>query len=548
MCLTSPLELEASGPLATINKYFLSDVPPVALSNVLKIFIDELLFNSINRGRSLLLLFIGCRMNDMGIHIGLLIGSVVLVTSADLRRPGSLPLGTLWLASTTMYGGLGVLLPYNSDEQANSSQLVQLLSQNTLIISIIGFALGYCAVKRLLMHYGLREINFSLSPADNKVFGTYVLFLQAFVAIYFAFSILLDLPDRYNTYPSSTLFGKLFNSISLVSLLGPAAYFYLARQIRANRKYTLSRFVNPSILLAALNLFFTLKTGSRSLLLGLILSFVIGWVIAHPSKRTVIQTGVFLIILTILFIPVGEALRIARSDSDFYRANPRYANSLLTSSLKTPLDFRQISKQLVRHPLDRSVYGLVATCQQRLSTTDTSTQSVDKYYIRYEGPCNEKTKAHIGTKYWPSLQIILRDLSQGSSRALFPSGPYLSTLETNLHGKPNDTPNTEAPSLRADVFYRFGTGGVFLTFLFLGALYGGFNSVLAYLFVGANLFGMMTVALLPLTLLTGNLSLTLLSQIWLFTIQLPKNMVIIYVAGCSAGLLATRITRQQSNI
>lgn len=484
----------------------------------------------------------------MGIQIALLIGFVVLVSLADLRRPGSLPLGMLWLASTTMYGGLGVVLPYNSDQQDSSSQLAQLLSQNTFIVSIIGFALGYIAVKRLLMLYGLREIKFSLPQAGSNVYSNYVFCLQAFVAIYFAFSILLDLPDRYNTYPASTIFGKLFNSISLVSLLGPAAYFSLAGHIRTKKKYMLRRFVNPGILMAVLNLLFTLKTGSRSLLLGLILSFVIGWVMAHPSKRSVMQTGILLIILAMIFIPFGEALRIARSNSDFYRANPQHANSLLMSSLARPLDFRQISKQLLRHPLDRSVYGLVATCQQRLSSAESSTQSIDTSNVRYEDSCNTKTTAHIGTKYWPSHQIVLRDLLKGSSRSLFPSVAYLRTLETNLYGKPNNTPNTEAPSLRADVFYRFGTGGVFLVFSSLGALYGGYNYFLTRLLRGANLFGITTVVLLPLTLLTGNLSLTLLSQIWLFTIQLPKNILIVYVAGCSAGFLATRITRQQNNL
>ena len=116
---------------------------------------------------------------------------------------------------------------------------------------------------------------------------------------------------------------------------------------------------------AVYNLMLVLKSGSRSILLGLLLA----WLTHSASRRVFVQAVAAVAFLLLIFVPFSEALRIARSDSDFYRSNPVHAAALLQASMLRQPKLNVILKQLDRHPFDRSIYKTVSDCQDSLSRT-----------------------------------------------------------------------------------------------------------------------------------------------------------------------------------
>jgi hypothetical protein len=151
--------------------------------------------------------------------------------------------------------------------------------------------------------------------------------------------------------------------------------------------------------------------------------------------------------------------------------------------------------------------------------------------------CDAARRGHISTDYWPSPKSIFAGMASADYSLLFPTQAYLHRLEITLYKSIDQISKGEAPSLRADAYYRFGFIGVFLVYLCLGSLYGAFNSACFYLLRHATVYAKLNVAMLPLTLLTGNLSLGLLTQLWLFVVALPKNVCVLLAVGYGINIL-----------
>jgi hypothetical protein len=484
----------------------------------------------------------------MGIKFFILVVAVTAILSEDLKRRDQLPLGGIWIVSSLIYGGLGIVLGLRALWQQPIPNPIALaadqLTFDVLSLALLGFAAGYCVIKRILAVAHTGEMRIAVLIRQASGFSFYSLLVQLLVAGYLLASILLDLPDRYNSYPGSTIIGKILNSISFATLLGPASFFCLGWQVRACTSWPKSRMAVLTGSAAVLNLMLVLKTGSRSILLGLLLAFLVGWLTHSASWRVFVQAVAAVALLLLIFVPFSEALRIARSDSDFYRANPVHAAALLQASMLRKPKLNVILKQLERHPFDRSIYKIVIDCQDRLSRTArgaaTAPQAV-QLSLRNGDACDADRRGHIATDYWPSFHSILAGLERADFSLLFPSQHYLKSLEINLYGATDLSSKGEAPSLRADVYYRFGFVGVFLVYLCLALLYGAFNSACFHLLCHTSVYAQLGVALLPLTLLTGNLGLGLLAQLWLFVVQLPKNICIVFAVGCAFSLLVRKL-------
>jgi hypothetical protein len=204
------------------------------------------------------------------------------------------------------------------------------------------------------------------------------------------------------------------------------------------------------------------------------------------------------------------------------------------------VELGSIYKQLDRHPLDRAVFINIRDCNNRLSRNDENLRSDPEsppLSLEDEHACNSDSRGHIASKFWPSISKILSGVTRADFSTLFPSPTYLQILQVKLYGATNLSSPGEAPSLRADSFYRYGYLGTFIIYLILGILYGGYNGLCLQLLRHATIYARLNVALLPLTLLTGNLSLGLLTQLWLFMIQLPKNLMVIVTIGFGMSLL-----------
>ena len=483
----------------------------------------------------------------MGVELFIIVFAVTVILVVDLKRRDQLPMGCIWIASSMIYGGLGIVLGLRALGHQPSTNLIDWaadqLALSVFALALIAFAGGYCLMKITLPATHACEIRIALLIRQASSFSYYSLLAQLLIAGYILISILFDLPDRYNTYPGSTMIGKIISSLSLTTLLGPAAFFCLGWQARKSTSWPKSSMAKLTCSAAVFNLMLVLKTGSRSILLGLLVSFLIGWLAHSASRRIYVQVVGAVLLLLLIFIPFSEALRIARSDSDFYRANPVHAVALLQASLRRQPEPNVILKQLDRHPLDHSIYKIVAECQDSLLRTGrvAAKDSRAVQLSRRNGDdCDVGRPGHIATKYWPSLTRILAGFSRADFSLLFPSQPYLHSLEINLYGITNLSSKGEAPSLRADVYYRFGFVGVLLVYLCLGFLYGAFNCACFYLLRHTNVYSQLSVGLLPLTLMTGNLSLTLLTQIWLLAVQLPKNICIVFVVGSMINVFAKR--------
>lgn len=483
----------------------------------------------------------------MGIELFIIVFAITVILVVDLKRQDQLPMGCIWIASSLIYGGLGIVLGSRALGQQPSTNPVDLaadqLALSVFALALIAFAGGYCLMKITLPATNACEIRIALLIRQASAFSYYSLLVQLLIAGYILISILFDLPDRYNSYPNSTIIGKIISSLSLTTLLGPAAFFCLGWQARMCTSWCKSSMAYLTYSAAVFNLMLVLKTGSRSILLGLLLAFLIGWLAHSASRRIYVQVVGAVVLLILIFIPFSEALRIARSDSDFYRANPVHAVRLLQASLWRQPELNVILNQLDRHPLDHSIYKTVAECQDsllRIGRGAAKDSRAVQLSQRNGDDCDVGRRGHIATEYWPSLTRILAGLSRADFSLLFPTQPYLHSLEITLSGITNQISKGEAPSLRADVYYRFDFVGVLLVYLFLGLLYGAFNCACFYLLRRTNVYSQLSVGLLPLTLMTGNLSLTLLTQTWLLAVQLPKNICIVFVVGFVINVFAKR--------
>jgi len=480
----------------------------------------------------------------IGFKFLILVLAITAILAEDLKRRDQLPLGCIWIVSTLIYGGLGILLGLRAPWQQPRPILIPLavdqLAFDVLTLALFGFAAGYWVIKRILEVTHAGELRIALLIRNRVAFKYYTLLAQLLLACYLFASILLDLPDRYNSYPASTVIGKIINSISLTSLLGPGAFFCIGKQLRMCTSWWNSRAVALTGSVAILNLMLVLKTGSRSLLLGLVLALLFGWFSHSTSRRSFGQAVATVVLLMLIFVPFSEALRIARSDSDFYRANPVYAAKMLQASLLRQPEFNVILKQLDRHPLDRAIYMKVSDCQYKLTRIGNGAPMGPIELQRSLGNadgCDASRRGHISTDYWPSSKSIFAGMARADFSLLFPTQAYLHRLQITLSKVIHQISKGEAPSLRADAYYRFGFIGVFLVYLCLGLLYGAFNSACFYLLRHATICAKLNVAMLPLTLLTGNLSLGLLTQLWLFVVALPKNVGVLLAIGYCINFL-----------
>ncbi len=480
----------------------------------------------------------------MGVKFLILVLAITAILAEDLKRRDQLPLGCIWIVSTLIYGGLGILLgvraPWQEPRPISIPLVVDQLAFDVLALALFGFAAGYWVIKRILAVAHAGELRIALLIRHQAAFRYYSLLVQLLLACYLLVSILMDLPDRYNSYPASTVIGKIINSISLTALLGPGAFFCLGLQARMCTSCSKSRAVVLTGSVAFFNLMLVLKTGSRSILLGLLLALLFGWFAHSTSRRSFGNAVATVVLVMLIFVPFSEALRIARSDSDFYRANPVHAAVMLQSSLLRQLELNVILKQLDRHPLDRAIYMMVSDCQYRLPQIGSGAAMDPKEHQRSLGNadgCDAARRGHISTDYWPSPKSIFAGMASADYSLLFPTQAYLHRLEITLYKSIDQISKGEAPSLRADAYYRFGFIGVFLVYLCLGSLYGAFNSACFYLLRHATVYAKLNVAMLPLTLLTGNLSLGLLTQLWLFVVALPKNVCVLLAVGYGINIL-----------
>jgi hypothetical protein len=117
----------------------------------------------------------------MGIELFVIVAAFIVIILDYIRRQDQLPVGSIWFASTFIYGGLGIILGMQAlGRQLGidaSALVVDQLALRVFTITLIGFVAGYCGIKKFLSCAHLGEIRIALLIKHSSEFNYYNLLL-----------------------------------------------------------------------------------------------------------------------------------------------------------------------------------------------------------------------------------------------------------------------------------------------------------------------------------------------------------------------------------
>ena len=487
-------------------------------------------------------------------------GSLLVIAGERLIwSKNHLPWGLIWMASSTIYITAPAIIDTTarisifSDIDVVHAQIASSKAYSTGLISF-GFGLGFlliAAISRCLENKNsgittIKPLLFEEGFASEDFFLFYC--GLACIATFALFHV-VDGFDRYNSGATSAPIATLLRSLKVESLTLYGFFFGLhgyavkiLPRFRTVKTYG-QHYHLPKAQLTAISvelaiiIFMVLKTGSRSMLAGcLITTFIAHLVSKRLSLRSAFSVLLAALIVGPVLINTFETIRIARSQSDFYKANPIHmAKRLATSAVVRP-NMNSFIIHNRREEFNDVAFIPSATCRKLLEESEAL---LNKSQIDRLKRCDSKALAEY--KYSKPL-IANRYLSkfvQGADGKSHTSGQdWQSRFRTVLGRSPDSTSKGESINLSGDLFLRGDLAFTLLGGIFLGCIYCCLSLTIG-LFTRrvGNEITKSFMYLIPLGLTSGSLFLPIDGQLWLLTTQLPKTIFICFLLGWSGSYL-----------
>ena len=477
-----------------------------------------------------------------------------------------LPWGVIWAASSTLYITGPAIIDTHSgisifaDINILHEHIIRSKTYSSGLITL-GFGMGFlltAIIRKFLKNTAPCPIKLEYSNSVEEFTGSKYFMLYCGLACIsaFAFSHLVDGFDRYNSGATGAPLALFLSSLKIDSLTLYGFFYGLCGYVskmtsNAGFKRTLKLrdpYFTAICIEAATIAFLVLKTGSRSMLAGCLITACIRYVsIRKLSIRSIMTVLLAAAVLLPISVNLFETIRIARSQSDFYRANPIHMARRLASSAVVWPSMTSVIVNNRREEFNDIAFMPSATCKELLQVAKTD---LNKPQITRVAKC-----ASPALDSYKESNPILANLYLSKFIGIVDGGSPASTHDwqsrfKEILGRAHDsTSKGESINLSGDLFLRGNLGFTLLGGLFLGSSYCCLSLVMGLMTKKTT--NPMTQALLyliPLGLTGGSLFLPIDGQLWLLTTQLPKTIVICFLLGASAKYFRKILGRLPSQI
>ena len=485
--------------------------------------------------------------------------STIWASERNTSYPYKMPWGLLWITSFFIY----IYIPIIIDSLAGQSLFSDIAEIHNQIITAkfllagticLSFSLGYHFISRLRIktppvpkvnpsssHHAIHQKSYlGISIQLIGILG--LLSLSALVAAHIP-----DTFDRYNSGATEAPFARIIQSLNLARL-SVYSFFYgigvlvsrrswweipdKADTLRAKRARSRSSAYYLTVAETLAVFLLLLKTGSRSMLIASGMSFLVGLISTRPLSRAKIIKLTAACVVVIMLLPgTFETIRIARSNSDFYRSNPSHMMVRLMGSATWKPSFRSLAIQNRREEFNEIALLKADLCSQTLAKYR---KSFADHQIKRLQACQLEV-----IDEYKNLNPLI---ANGYLSKVF-SLPLLNTLDLFRQDRVVDlkkvlaraegaTSEGEKINLGGDLYLRGG---------YIYTVFGGFLLGTSYAIVSiANCWAAyliksdvsrVLIFCLPLGLLSGALLLTIDGQVWLLLTQYPKSILTAAIAG-----------------
>lgn len=449
------------------------------------------------------------------------------------------------IMGASIFSDIGILHDQITKSKAYSSGLIT-----------IGFGLGFLAIA---ITYRLFQ-NASSNPGAAKIHrlscekrfaeGYYFVFYCGLACIAtLSFSHIVDGFDRYNSGATSAPIATILRSLKLESLTLYGFFFGLysySRRITRELR-PIKSFAKPCQLpkarlsallfeLAAI-MFLVLKTGSRSMIAGCLITVFIGHIV---HKRLSLRSLTSALLTAAIILPFSintfETIRIARSQSDFYKANPVHMAKRLASSAVVWPNMNSIFLNNRREEFNDIAFVPSKVCKKMLGDSELQLNNSEIERLRR---CDSKvldeykeSSPFLANGYFSKFIYLI---GGGSNRV---PQDWQTRFKEILGRIPESTSAGESINLSGDLFLRGNLVFAFMGGIFLGFSYCCLSLAMGFLIRGLNneitQSFMYTV---PLGLTSGSLFLPIDGQLWLLATQLPKAILVCFILGWTGDSL-----------
>ena len=498
-------------------------------------------------------------------------GSLLVIAGERLIwSKNHLPWGLIWMASSTIY----IITPAIIDTVAGISifsdiDIVhkEITGYKTYSAGFIGFGFGLgflliAVISRYLQkkNRGAAAIR-QLHLEEGFAGGNYFVFYCGLACIAsFALSHIVDGFDRYNSGATSAPIATLLRSLKVESLTLYGFFFglhgYVVKILSKLRsiKTFATPYKLPKAQLTAISfelvaiILLVLKTGSRSMLAGCLITVFI----AHIVRKRLSLHSIASILLVVaivgpVLINTFETIRVARSQSDFYKANPIHmAKRMATSAVMWP-NMNSFAINNRREEFNDVAFSPSTTCKKYLEESEAL---LNKSQIERLRRCDSK----VLTEYKDSSPFFanryLSKFVQGIDGKSHASGQDWQSRFREILGRiPESTSKGESINLSGDLFLRGDLIFTLLGGIFLGCSYCCLSLTMGLLArkVG-NKITQSFIYIIPLGLTSGSLFLPIDGQLWLLTTQLTKTIFICFLLGWSGEYLRKYTSRYRQDL
>ena len=498
-------------------------------------------------------------------------GSLLVIAGERLIwSKNHLPWGLTWISSSTIY----ITTPAVIDTVAGISifsdiDIVhkQITISKTYSIGLIsfGFGLGFlliAAISRYLQKKNPEAATIKqLHVEEGLAEGNYFIFYCGLACIAsFALSHMVDGFDRYNSGATSAPIATLLRSLKIESLTLYGFFFglhgYVVKIMPKLRsiKIFATPYKLPKAQLTAISfelaviILLVLKTGSRSMLAGcLITTFIAHIVHKRLSPRSIASILLIAVIVGPVLINTFETIRIARSQSDFYKANPIHmAKRLATSAVVWP-NMNSFVINNRREEFNDLAFSPSTSCKKFLEESEAL---LNKSQIERLRRCYSKVLAEYKDSRPFFANGYLSKFVQGiDGKSHASSQDWQSRFREVLGRVPESTSKGESINLSGDLFLRGDLIFTLLGGIFLGCSYCCLSLTMGLL---ASKVGNETtrsfIYIIPLGLTSGSLFLPIDGQLWLLTTQLTKTVFICFLLGWSGEYFRKYTSRYRQEL
>ena len=453
-----------------------------------------------------------------------------------------LPIGTLWMISTLIY----ITIPCITKNLFNIStfvhhETIHILTRThetqAISLSIMAFSAGYYLLHKLAGQHQHNTSRYNQRGDTLRLKSNYrakgslanIAYTSGLIAI--SVQILKILAGVQSRFHHSSLQINMLRIIDFIPLgiLSTSIYFFTATSLIATAGDKNRRSAMQIAILGFLILILEIKSGSRSYLLSNMLSAVLGLAYSGQWKpKSTIKLIAISIATIAILVPSAEALRIARSSTDFFKDNPiRTIERIKTGALETlqsnPANWVVHNR---RDSLSEVVFPTSSDCRNAMVENKFSTLPQAQLLPETRlADCIQHDEQMIKTKYLPSPQEIAKGIITGNTKILFDPDERMNKLANKASARPGSVSKGEKLTLIADSYQRFGYMGIAGVFVTLGFIYGTIKKILIKWSSDGLMEKRITIALSPIVLMAGTFSYPLLTQGWAALVFLPKLII-----------------------